>query len=256
MNEHLASFGLLPNIQAELQQTDSQRLIQINTHREGNISARREDADFDARASDPIATLNETAELSTKSNSRLSHSAEWVDSLIVSALSDQSTLAAFSRASPVRQLQPDELLETSGGRAAVMSPIQRALSSHKQSNYLPRFISEGLFDQWVVDMLKGASTGDIQEHLSLLIQFVGNETLEPDLSLEHSDFIEVFGEVMVQRPSIRAVLEERTGNRSEEEVTTIDEFQTLSVSLDLLPQEVDQSLTNRPRLARAVRAVQ
>ena len=144
----------------------------------------------------------------------------------------------------------------SGGRAAVMSPIQRALSSHKQSNYLPRFISEGLFDQWVVDMLKGASTGDIQEHLSLLIQFVGNETLEPDLSLEHSDFIEVFGEVMVQRPSIRAVLEERTGNRSEEEVTTIDEFQTLSVSLDLLPQEVDQSLTNRPRLARAMRAVQ
>ncbi|MEC8439065.1 MAG: hypothetical protein VXZ23_03115, partial [Pseudomonadota bacterium] len=81
------------------------------------------------------------------------------------------------------------------------------------------------------------------------------ETLAPDLSLELSDLIKVFAEVMVQRPSIRAVLEDRAANRSEGEVTTVDDLQPLSVSLDLLPQEVDRSLQNHPRLARAVRAV-
>ena len=35
----------------------------------------------------------------------------------MNALSGQTTLAPFSRASPSRQLQPDELLEASGGRA-------------------------------------------------------------------------------------------------------------------------------------------
>ena len=73
-------------------------------------------------------------------------------------------------------------------------------------------------------MLKGTSTGAIQEHLSLLIRFMGNETLAPDLSLELSDLTEVFAEVMVQRPSIRAVLEDCAANRSEGEVTTVDDL--------------------------------
>jgi hypothetical protein len=84
---------------------------------------------------------------------------------------------------------------------------------------------------------------------------MGNETLTPDLSLELSDLIEVFGDVMVQRPSVRAVLEDCATKRSEGEVTTVDNLQTLRVSLDLLPQEVEGSLQNHPRLARAARAV-
>ena len=117
LNEHLASLGLLPDIEAELTLTGSQLLIQINTHREVNISARGEDTDFEARAPDPFTASSETAEAVAMSSSRLIHSAEWVDSFTVNALSGQSTLAAFSRASPARQSQPDELLEASGGRA-------------------------------------------------------------------------------------------------------------------------------------------
>ena len=141
-------------------------------------------------------------------------------------------------------------------RAAVMSTVERALSGHKQSAYLPRVISEGLFDQWVVDVLKGATTGAIQEHLSLLIRFMGNETLAPDLSLELSDLMQVFGDVMVQRPSVRVVLEECVTKRSEGEVTTVGDLLALNVSVDLLPKEAEESLQNHPRLARAVRAVQ
>ena len=74
-----------------------------------------------------------------------------------------------------------------GARAAVMAAIQEGVRSHKQSKFLAMVIREGLFDQWVVDVLKGASTGDIQEYLSLLIRFMGNDALEPDLSLELSD---------------------------------------------------------------------
>ena len=117
LNEHLASLGLLPDIEVELKQTGSRLLIQANTHHEGSTSARIQDADFDARAADLVVESTETANTSVPSNHRLIHSAEWVDTFTVNALSGQSTLAPFLRASPSRQLQPDELLEASGGRA-------------------------------------------------------------------------------------------------------------------------------------------
>ena len=172
------------------------------------------------------------------------------------AITDLSTaLIAQQRVNRERLIARENATDRiDSARAAVMSTIQRALSGHKQSAYLPRVISDGLFDQWVVDVLKGASTGAIQEHLSLLIRFMGNETLAPDLSLELSDLIEVFGDVMVQRPSVREVFEDCAANRSEGEVTTVDDPQPLSVSLDLLPQDVDRRLQNHPRIARAVRA--
>ena len=117
LNEHLASLGLLPDIEAELKQTGSRLLIQTNTRHDGSTSARIQDADFDARAADLAVESTETVATSVPSNHRLIHSAEWVDTFTVNALSGQTTLAPFSRASPSRQLQPDELLEASGGRA-------------------------------------------------------------------------------------------------------------------------------------------
>lgn len=141
-------------------------------------------------------------------------------------------------------------------RATVVSAIQHGLGSYKQSIYLPRVINEGLFDQWVVDILKGTSTSTINDRLILLTRFMGNEVTEPDLSLELSDLVDVFGGVMVQRPPVRTVLEDCATNRGNLVLEPIAESSSWGASLDLLPHELDQRLDRRPRLARAVRSVQ
>ena len=61
---------------------------------------------------------------------------------------------------------------------------------------------------------------------------------------------------MAQRPTVRVVLEDCATDRGNGIVTTVDGLEGWGVSLDLVPQEVEHSLKNRPRLARSVRAVQ
>lgn len=174
------------------------------------------------------------------------------------AITDLSTaLIAQQRLNRDRLIAKENATDRiDGARATVVSAIQQDLGSHRQSRYLPMVIKEGLFDQWVVDVLKGASASDIQDRLALLIRFMGNEVTEPDHSLELSDLLDVFGAVMSQRPAVRAVLEECSNQKDDETIETILGPDNWGTSLDLMPTEVDQRLAGRPRLKRAVRAVQ
>lgn len=173
------------------------------------------------------------------------------------AMTDLSTeLIAQQRLNRDRLISRENAADRiDSARVKVISAIERGVSSHKQSNYLPKVIAEGLFDQWVVDVLKGASPHDILNHLSLLIRFMGSEQIKPDLSLELDDLSDVFGYIMEQRPRVRAVLEECKENRATLTLVTIKQEESWGVALDLLPSQLDHLLTDRPRLTRAVRAV-
>jgi EAL domain-containing protein (putative c-di-GMP-specific phosphodiesterase class I) len=140
-------------------------------------------------------------------------------------------------------------------RASVVSTLQRVLGAQTQSSYFVKVIGEGLFDKWVVDVLKGATTHDVEERINLLTRFMGNESAEPDLSLDLSDLVDLFGDAMSQRPSVQMTLEECARDRNEVVMESLTTESLIATSLDLTPQEVELSVANRPRLARAVRAV-
>ena len=142
-----------------------------------------------------------------------------------------------------------------GARANVLATLRRAVGTQKQSSYLVKVIKEGLFDQWVVDVLKGATSQDLEDRISLLIRFMGSESVEPDLSLDLSDLSELFGDVMSQRPSVRAALEDCVNERDQATLEAVNTDAALGASLDLTPAELERRLVQRPRLARAVRAV-
>ena len=95
-----------------------------------------------------------------------------------------------------------------GARATVVSAIEQILINRKQSTYLSEVITKGLFDQWVVDVLRGAPTSDIQDYLRELIRFMGNGEVQPDLSFKLPDLVSFLGNVTEQRPEVLSVLED------------------------------------------------
>lgn len=143
-----------------------------------------------------------------------------------------------------------------GARATVVSAIEQILINHKQSTYLSQVITKGLFDQWVVDVLRGAPTSDIQDYLRALIRFMGNGEVQPDLSFKLTDLVSFLGNVTEQRPEVLSVLEDCAESRDQITLETVGKRRSWGVSLDLAPEELDQVLIDRPRLSRAVRSVQ
>ena len=174
------------------------------------------------------------------------------------ALSDLSTkLISQQRLNRDRLIAKENAADRiDTARLSVLNSIIANAGDGPQPRHLIDTISSGLFDQWVVDTLKGAEPRHFEEALSVLIRFAGSSSQEPDLSITKADIMAVFIDAALQRPAIEAAIETCASARTTSPAELVTAPYNWGADIDLLPTELSVCVKGRPRLARKVSAVQ
>lgn len=176
-------------------------------------------------------------------------------SLAVDALADLSaTLVRQQRLNRDRLIARENARDRiDTARSSVISIVNKVLGSTAPTQYLSQVITEGLFDHWVVGTLKGQPSTDIETTLKSLTRFTGHGDEPPDTSMDLSLAMVALGDVVDQRPATKQALIACDESRHKKaEQVAVEPPHNWGTDIDLTPEEVEQHLTSRKRLARAV----